>query len=315
MFFSKKKVTDFFHYLYFVFFFYLFRKDLKYMDSENKNIIKIATELELNIPRKIWIFWYDLDMPEFVGYCVKNVRKLHLDYEVYVLNKDNVTDYLDIDVSILMDKMPIANLSDFIRLKLLQKYGGIWMDSSIILDKNIEEFFLVKKNIFEIIGFYNAYQSEGCRFPVLESWFLAAPKDSKFINAWLSYFEPISELGSVALFENFKKHPDFDELCKGLGDPSYLVVYIAEKLAYKDMLDKCNMLFYCCDDSAFSVQIYSKWLTRKCIVNLYIRDKFVFSPIYKLTSGDRKYYDFLKKNNLINKKSIIGSFLGRMNRD
>lgn len=314
MFFSKKKVTDFFHYLYFVFCFYLFRKDLEYMGSENKNIIKIATELELNIPRKIWIFWYDLEIPELVNHCINNIKTLHPEYEVNVLNKNTVKNYLDLDIENLIKKMPVANLSDLIRLKLLQNYGGIWMDASIILEKNIEDFFLVEHNTFDIIGFYNANRSTDCKLPVIESWFLAAPPNSKFINKWLSYFEPISELGNKGLFDKFKTNPDFIELSKGLDDPLYLVVYMAAKLAYKDMKQQCNMFFYCCDDSAYAVQMYSKWRTRKCTTNLYIRDQFIFSPIYKLTSGDRKFSSFLKKYNLINNRSIVGRFLERMDK-
>lgn len=308
-------LKDFFHFLYFVIFSLFFKKQNRIELDKNEKIIFCYEKKLLKIPPQIWIFWYDLEIPDFVELCINNIRNLHPKYQVNVLNKETVLDYLDLDIMTLTDKMPIANLSDLIRLKLLQKYGGIWMDASIILEKNIEEFFLIEKNIFEIIGFYNAYQSQDGKLPVLESWFLAAPPNSKFINKWLEYFEPISESGSKALFEKFKKHPDFDELCKGLGDPLYLVVYIAAKLAYKDIMQECSMLFHCCDDSAFSVHIYSQWRTRKCSTNLYIRDKFIFSPIYKLTSGDRKYYSFLKKFRIINSKSIVGVFMERMRND
>lgn len=309
------ELNNFIHYIYFLFCFYFLKKNHNYVQGKNNDFVEIVSDFEVVIPKKIWIFWYDLEIPELVEYCIKNIRNLHPEYQVNVLNKETVSDYLNLNVISLIDKMPIANISDLIRLKLLQKYGGIWMDASIILEQNIEDFFLIENNIFEIIGFYNAYQSRGSKLPVLESWFLAAPPNSKFINKWLSYFEQISELGSKGLFETFKKRQDFDELCKGLGNPLYLIVYIAAKLAYKDMNGECSMLFYCCDDSAFSVQIYSQWRTRRCTSNLYIQNKFLFSPIYKLTSGDRKYYSFLKKAGLINTQSIIGIFLERMKND
>ena len=303
------------HYFYFILYFFFFKSSPNYFIEKHNDILDVVFESKNSIPKKIWIFWYDVKIPELVFQCIKNIKDLHSEYDVNVLNKNTVKQYLDLDLDVLVTKMPMANLSDLIRLKLLQKYGGIWMDASIILENNIETFFLTEENIFEIIGFYNSYQSRGCEIPIIESWFLAAPPNSKFINKWLSYFEPIADLGSKGIFESFKEHPDFDELCKGLGDPEYLIVYMAAKLAYKDMKYICNMHFYCCDDSAFSVQIYSQWRTRKCTANLYIRDKFIFSPIYKLTSGDRKYFNFLRRFGLINNKSIIGIFLARMLND
>lgn len=308
----KTFISNLFHYFYFIFFFCFLRKKSKIVITNRDEITSVFGQSEVSIPYKIWIFWYDLDIPELVETCIQNIRDLHPEYQINVLNKDTVSDFVDLNVHVLIKHMPVANLSDLVRLKLLQKYGGIWMDASIILEKNIEEFFLVNHKTFDIIGFYNFHQSLGCKLPVIESWFLAAPPNSNFINKWLGYFEPIAELGSKGLFDTFKKNPDFLELRKGLDNPLYLVVYIAAKLAYRDMKQECNMLFYCCDDSAFAVQIYSEWRTRKCVTNLYIRDQFVFSPIYKLASGDRKYYYFLQKYKLINNRSIVGKFLERM---
>ncbi|MFW2100933.1 capsular polysaccharide synthesis protein [Acinetobacter johnsonii] len=306
---------DLIHKLYFIWIGLFFRKSKFILNESKRSLVKNNGKFMTCIPKKIWIYWHDYHTPEIVNFCLKNIIKLHPDYNVFILNKQTVKEFIDIDVDKLNLIMPIANLSDLIRLKLLQKYGGTWLDASIILEENLNNFFLVDDVPYEVIGYYNAYQSIGCRIPVIESWLLSAPPNSQFINKWLEYFEPIMDLGADGLFDKFKKHEDFEELCKGLGDPKYLIVYIAAKLTYNDMLDKSNMLFYCCDDSAFSVQIHSKWVTRKCTSNLYIKDKFIFSPIYKLTSGDRRYYDFLKKCRLIRRSSIVGEFIERLKSD
>lgn len=292
-----------------------FRKSNVILSNNAHCLIKNNHNLIASIPKKIWIYWHDCNIPEIVRYCIQNIIELHPDYEIHVLNKETIQEFIDIDIEKLSLIMPVANLSDLIRLKLLKKYGGTWLDASIILEDNLTNFFSDNQGKYEILGFYNAYQSIGCEIPVIESWLLSAPPNSEFISKWLEYFEPVMKLGAEGLYNNFKKHTNFEELCKGLGDPKYLIVYIAAKLAYNDMLCKSNMLFYCCDDSAFSVQIYSKWITRKCISNLYIKEKFIFSPVYKLTSGDRKYYDFLKKYKLINNRSIVGKFIERLSKD
>lgn len=307
----KRILVDYAHYFYFIFYYFFLRKNFVINGAyHNEDIVFLnRNEQKVDVPKIIWIFWYDDQIPELVQLCVDRIKKLHSNYKVNILNRNNVSEYIDININFLVEKMPVANLSDLIRLKLLKKYGGVWLDASIILEKNINEFFLDENNKFDIVAYYNKSQSIGCNIPVVESWLLAAPKESDFINRWLFYFQPIETVGNLEFFQQMREHKNFHELSKGLGDPSYLLVYMAAKLALNDLKNECNIFLHCCDNSAFSIQILSEWRTRKCVTNFYIKETSLFSPIYKLTSGDRKYFNFLKKYQLINPKSIVGLIL------
>lgn len=304
------------HYLYF-FIYHLFfsKRKKKAIDYVNdKLIFNSKTETE-KVPKIIWMFWFDEEIPELVNKCIVNTKRLHQDYEIHILNKNTVTNFIELDLNKLIQKMPMANLSDLIRLKLLSKYGGVWLDASIILTERIDNFFLDHDQTFDLVAFYNKNRTQNSELLVIESWMLAAPVNSLFINTWLKYFAPVEELGSLQLFENYKKLPNFNDLIKGLDNPSYLIVYIAAKLAFMDVKESGSLLFHSCDESAFAVQLYSGWRTRRCTVNFYMNNKFINSPIFKLANGDRKYYDFLKQYKLINPKSIVGLFLESMNND
>ncbi len=311
----KRKFVDFVHYIYFFLNYFFLKDSVSYFSNIQNGDIVILNKIEqkIDIPKIIWIFWYDDNIPELVQLCIDKIKKLHKNYEINILNKKNISEYIDMNIDLLVEKMPIANLSDLIRLKLLKKYGGVWLDASIILEEAIDDFFLEKNNSFDIVAYYNESQSTGCNIPVIESWLLAAPKDSDFINKWLFYFQPIEVKGSKEFYQQWREHENFDELSKGLGDPSYLLVYMAAKLALDDLKNKSNILLHCCDDSAFSIQILSQWRTRKCVTNFYMKDVAISSPIYKLTNGDRKYFSFLRKYNLIKEKSIIGLLLKKDN--
>ena len=312
----KAFVKNYFHYLYFFLyslFFGGFKKN--YIEYSNNKVLFYVKHEEVELPKIIWMFWYDEEIPELVNKCILNIKKLHPDFEVHVLNKNTVCKFIELDLNKLVKKMPMANLSDFIRLKLLSKYGGVWLDASIILTERIDNFFLEKHKTYDLIAFYNKNRTQNSNLLVIESWMLAAPANSLFINTWLKYFAPVEELGSLQLFENYKKLPNFDDLIKGLDNPSYLIVYIAAKLAFMDVKDSRSLLFHSCDESAFAVQLHSGWRTRRCTVNFYMNNKFINSPIFKLANGDRKYYDFLKQYELINPKSIVGLFLESMNND
>lgn len=302
-------------YIYFILFYIFFRNKNEILLEEIDNISHFNFKKNCPIPKIIWIYWHDDKIPKFIKLCIDRIKFLHPDYDVRLLNKYTVNDFLDLKIDILEKIMPLANLSDLIRLSLLYKYGGVWMDASIILEKNIEEFFLIENNEQDLIAFYNKFQSTNINLPVIESWMLAAPPKSNFIAKWLEYYSPVSILGSAGLFKKFSVRSDFKDVCKGLGNPEYLIVYIACRIAYEEMLNKSNIILYPCDNTAFSVQIHSKWKIRKCIVNFYVRNKFIRSPIYKLTSVERNYLSSLKKFNMINKKSIIGIFLREMSGD
>ncbi|MDC4318532.1 capsular polysaccharide synthesis protein [Acinetobacter nosocomialis] len=311
--FVKKQLTHTMNLLYVIWVSFFGKKVKTFIPVKNHIIDTLNNQNEIHIPKIIWMFWNDKELPELVFYCIENIKKLHPDFEVNILNCNNVGNFIDINFFELTKKMPLPNISDLIRLKLLSRYGGIWMDSSIILQQPLDEFFLLSG--YDLIGYYNVFQTINGNVPVIESWLLAAPKNSKFILTWLEIFQSVEELGSHLFFEEFKKDPDFMEFSSGLTNPEYLIVYLAARKAYKKLYKSLSLKFYPCDDSAFSVSIYSNWRTKDRLVNFYIKDSFINSPIHKLTSGEREYYGFLKKYKLINPKSVIGSFLEMMKND
>ncbi len=46
------------------------------------------------IPKLIWIYWDSETLPEIVRMCIEQVKKLCSDYEVMVLNENNVHNYI-----------------------------------------------------------------------------------------------------------------------------------------------------------------------------------------------------------------------------
>lgn len=267
------------------------------------------------VPKQIWIFWDSEEIPEIITKCINRIKLLHPEYKLNLLDTKNISNYIDVDVESLVQIMPIANLSDLIRLKLLYKYGGVWMDASIIFEKSLDEFFLTNEYCFDLTCYYNGTQTQTQKSPVIESWLLAAPEKSIFIAKWLEIYEPVERLGSSSYFDLMKSDPDFDEFSSGLTNPEYLIVYLAARKTFKEIGGDLNIKLIPCDQSAFAVSIYSKWKTRYRIVNFFIKDKFIDSPIHKLTSGEREYYLFLRRNKIINPRSIVGQFLGDYKND
>ncbi len=120
---------------------------IKHMHEECQDLVEkyqLEKYPENPIPRKIWIMWYQgPPYPPIVNECIRRVTACRkLGYEVHVLDKNNLSDYIDIDDVLNMynkadrhDKKGVSMqiVSDVIRMRLLYSHGGFWFDSTLLL--------------------------------------------------------------------------------------------------------------------------------------------------------------------------------------
>ncbi|EFT9700174.1 capsular biosynthesis protein, partial [Campylobacter jejuni] len=116
---------------------------------ENKlDDIQIKKTRNINGKKIIWQFWYQgIDnAPCIIKKCFKSVQKYKGNYEVVLLDKDNIKDYLifpDFIYQKIDDKKfgekTITIFSDLLRVSLLNNYGGIWLDAGMFLSGEIQK--------------------------------------------------------------------------------------------------------------------------------------------------------------------------------
>ncbi len=93
---------------------------------------------------KLWVFWaqgFD-NAPDIVKICHKNLCNIYGD-SVMSLTMNNFTEYAEIP-SHVIDKLnskqiTLTHFSDLIRLDLLTRRGGIWIDATCWCEKGLEE--------------------------------------------------------------------------------------------------------------------------------------------------------------------------------
>lgn len=94
----------------------------------------------------IWLLWFQGwdNVPEIVNKCSDSVKKYGRGRKIVYLDEKNYTEYIDIPEDIIeMYKSGIisaAHYSDIIRLELLKKYGGLWLDATVLLTGELEDF-------------------------------------------------------------------------------------------------------------------------------------------------------------------------------
>ncbi|MCL2066579.1 MAG: capsular polysaccharide synthesis protein [Treponema sp.] len=96
------------------------------------------------IPKQIWICWWDgIDsMPPIVRACYNSVLRNTGDFCITVISKFNYNEFISIPGYILEKVnsgiMTITHFSNIIRMSLLGKYGGLWLDATILVTGKID---------------------------------------------------------------------------------------------------------------------------------------------------------------------------------
>ncbi len=93
----------------------------------------------------IWVLWLqgEANMPELVKVCLESIKKNAGDHKVIVLSNSNLDKYIQFPEQIKTlykeGKISNAHYSDIIRMALLSRYGGIWIDATILLTSNLDD--------------------------------------------------------------------------------------------------------------------------------------------------------------------------------
>lgn len=174
----------------------------------------------------LWLQGYD-NAPDIVKISVNSIKKYAKDKKLILLDEKNLDKFIKIPDHIQKKyqegKIKPAHYSDYIRTALLAKYGGIWIDSTVVLTSKIptdvirSKFFVFKNNTW--IGFGNNIPSYDYLYSIKQpifnvnalhacsNWFIRAKKDSAIIHNMLSlldkYLEQYDEAIDYFFFHYF----------------------------------------------------------------------------------------------------------------
>ncbi|MFU8928254.1 capsular polysaccharide synthesis protein [Acinetobacter puyangensis] len=279
-----------------------------YFTNTKKNIdidwVEYNPELKSKstvIPKKIWIYW-DSDRPNcLVDLCIQRVRSVLFDFEIHVLNKDNISNYLDLPD--FNKELPLANISDYIRLALLSKYGGIWMDASIFLNEDLK-WILSKIHGYDAFLFYSDECTIDLKNPISENWFICAPENSGFIRDWFA------EYSKCILSDNPKEYyVNVDRvILQNLSKPNYLLPYVSAIMVLKQ--DKYPILYARSGSIGHYYNYKYQWDGDLIAVDLLFKnsEQVTLPKLIKFNSSSRRGVERYLTKGLFNKKSLLGRY-------
>lgn len=203
-----------------------------------QNTKGLYSEPQPAIPKIIWSYWINMPgknnsdptkntIPQFVELCAESWKKLNPEYKVHVLNDTTVWNFVNrSELPAKFDELMVQHKSDAIRLALLARHGGVWIDASTILVKSLAHILGENpsdyRTFFELNGkptrHIHAMDYEkrvDWKYHHIENWFFASPpgdplfvRTHQCVNTILDTGHDTKLLNSTGLFtktqlENF----------------------------------------------------------------------------------------------------------------
>lgn len=153
------------------------------------------------VPKIVWTCWLQgmEDASYMVKKCVESQKKALQDYEHRVLTLENYHQWVEvpeyIEKKFRKGRIPRALFTDLLRLAVLKKYGGVWLDASVLFtgfenEKLLNRLHKIEQSEFTIFRYFQRGKKE----PVgLSNWFIAAhPNDfvvSTVLDMLLAYWK------------------------------------------------------------------------------------------------------------------------------
>lgn len=128
------------------------------------------------IPRIVWSHW-DFDPPEDVQEMIDSQRVSLVNFTYMYLTAENLSSYIDIPPE--YKALPENIKGDFVRVAVVVRHGGFWLDASMYCNNGggMEFFFWKSAQV------KSQLTSIGSRFHPW-TFFFGAPKNSLYLRLW-----------------------------------------------------------------------------------------------------------------------------------
>lgn len=146
------------------------------------------TDLLHEHPKIVWWCWLQgLDnAPDVVKACLRSLQKhLPKDYEIRVIDEHNWKEWVTLPQYIVKKRsagrIPAALFADLLRLELLIRYGGSWIDATVLCTGMNADSTDARKLLESDLFFFQYTTPEGGPFKGISNWFISAHSNNKVL--------------------------------------------------------------------------------------------------------------------------------------
>lgn len=252
----------------------------------------VAANANQAIPKIIWTYWNQAQPEAFVLQCIDSWRRHCSDYEVRLVHPDNLDQWVSaVALPPAFAQLHPTKQSDWLRLYLVARYGGFWLDASTLLTTSLDWMTAAAVSAPEFCGFYLEKFTREPRYPVIESWAFGAPAGGVFITAWQREFhQALIEEGTQAYLARQQALPGWEQLLQGIRDPHYLLIHIAAQQVLQ-RTPQVRMALYKAEDTAYFYHHRLRWKWYLLYPQLCLAPApGPIAPLVKLRGGERRHF-------------------------
>lgn len=241
-----------------------------------------------SIPKRIWTYWDDDELPEFVKKSVDSWRRYSPDWEVVVVTPKTLSNFLpNLNIKNYRPGDFVQRRSDMIRLHLIAEYGGVWSDATVVVRRSHDE---LTTGDYDLIGYYRESFTTNNDYPVIENWLFAAPPSSGVVTRWRDEFAKTADYENITEYIDSVKNRGVD--LQGIPDPGYLTPYVSlqsvlqTEMTVQEIKNKIKVIKS--DDGPFRHATVNGWDPEKSMKWLCTQSTSDTPPVVKIYGNERR---------------------------
>ncbi|MDF1486079.1 capsular polysaccharide synthesis protein [Ramlibacter sp. H39-3-26] len=262
------------------------------------------------IPSIIWGYWSGSAVPLVVQRCFDNWRALNPGFSVRILDAASVRAYIP-SIPSALDGVSEAKRADWVRLELLRRHGGIWLDASTILTAPLDWVLARQAEAqCDFVGYYLERYTSDAAYPVVENWFMAAPPESPFIaDLQREFSTQVVARGNEGYIAHLQALGVYAQVRQRIDIPHYLSMHLALQFVLRAG-SGCRLCLGKAEDGPYYYHALGNWNRAALKIRLlFSRAADAPPPVVKLRKPDRRRLDDYIERGLYLPGSLVGQYL------
>ena len=263
------------------------------------------------VPRILWSYWHCEEVPQVVRRCLSNWQRQCPGWEIHLIRGSALLDHVDpTAMPVDFDRLTPARRSDWLRLYLLSRHGGVWIDASTILTGSLD--WLVDAQArtgAEFLGHYlEGFCTPGNR-PVIDSWCMAAPPGMPFVKDWYDELCRALAAGDETYLDALRRQGRAERILQRISRPACLIVHVCAQVVL-EAPRRYRIVLCRAEETGYFLQQVSHWRRLRLYRRLLAHPAPARPPrLMKLRGGKRSKLEAYVSHHLDRHDSIVGRYL------
>lgn len=265
------------------------------------------------IPRVLWCYWHAHPLPPFVAQCLANWQRCAPDHTVRCLTRDTIAEWLPA-LRADFDALPPYRQADWLRIQLLATHGGIWLDASSLLTRDLDWLHATQqRERLAYVGFWIDRYTTQPATPLIENWCMAAAPGCPFTRNLADEFDRALDLGEAGYHATLPRNAAARAaVLQGLPprEQTYLLMHVCAAMLLARNVSRYRLGLWRAEDTAFAFHAGVGWRKRHLFARLaWLPRPSRVPALIKLRSGDRRVVERGLARGRLWRRSLLAELL------